>query len=324
MSTSSSLSKNTRPLSCPANIQHSSFVRKKKGLPLEIWHHVFQRLDLPIRGIRIAHWPGRVPEIAGFESKEDSLAVRALTYEDVLFPGSAVDFWLWLVPNATWKVQNNTDLWRLTRLERSVGACARHVAFELDYTGMRASMIARYVSQAPSDLKVLNVKELKQLRTFDVNVLLPLLWRGARFSIDILSWLRQSIGDILEEFRRYLPNDETGRLEICLFSASLEPQFEIEDDHLWIHGFRVITDSWFNCLIDPERLSREVIQLSQESFSPPASPPMQLSQESSSPPASPPMLLSQESSSPEASPPHFGPEIVTVYSEASQEWYSII
>jgi len=147
--------KSTRPSSCPANIKHSLPVGKKKGLPLEIWHHVFQRLDLPIRGIRIAHWPGRVPEIAGFESKEDSLAVRALTCEDVLFPGSAVDFWLWLVPNATWKVQNNTDLWRLTRLERSVGAFARHVAFELDYTGMRTSMIARYVSQAPSDLEVL-------------------------------------------------------------------------------------------------------------------------------------------------------------------------
>jgi len=292
MSTSSHLPESKKPSPSALRTRYSQPTQKKKGLPLEIWHHIFQRLDLPIRGIRISHWPGRVPEIGGFETKEDSLAIRALTYEDVLFPGSAIDFWLWLVPNAIWKVQNKTDLWRLTRLEGSVGAFARHISYELDYTGLRASMVKRYVSQAPLDLRNLAVvKELKQLRTFDVNIMLPILWRGARFAIEVLSRLRQNIGDILQEFKSHLPTDETGRLDVCLFSASMQAQSdsETDEDHLWVHGYRVITESWFNCLADPEKLSREVIKLSQESFSPPA----------------PPLSL--------------GPEITTVSSEPSQK-----
>lgn len=236
------------------------------GLPLEIWHQVFQRLDLPERGIRITHWPGRVPEIGGLMTEKDRLAIRALTCGDLLFEGSAIDFWLWLVPNAIWKIQTNTDIWRLTRLEASIGACARHVALELDYTGMRQSMIRKYVAKAPVDLeKLVITTELKELRTFTVNVMAPLIYRGAKFTVQLLEELRETAGDTLRNLRQCL-SAENIHFDVCLFSASMLAQdADADDDDLWVHGSRIITSAWFDHIRDSDQLCREVIHLSCES-----------------------------------------------------------
>lgn len=254
-------------------IKHTSHHnREHLSLPLELWYHIFQCLDLPARGICIAHWPGRVPEIGGFETREDSLLFRALTSEDVLFPGSGSSFWKWLVPNVTWRVHDNTDLWRLTRLEKSVGAMVWHVVFELNLTGPWSNL-EKQERQAKTDLENLDViKELPQLRTFDVNIMFPVLFEGTSRTAAVLQGSRQIMGDVLVGLGRALPTG-TGGLNIWLYSTSSQTHWRSETDHDQVdyYGYKLITDTWFNCLNDSEQLEREISQLYRAYQRPPSS-----------------------------------------------------
>jgi hypothetical protein len=90
-------------------------------LPLELWHNVFEYLDLPRVDLKIADWSGiEFPNLQMHNREPNVVAtILALTHQDILFPGSTLAIWKWLASVASWRVDRSTDAWRLWRLERS-------------------------------------------------------------------------------------------------------------------------------------------------------------------------------------------------------------
>lgn len=104
-------------------------------LPLEIWYQIFAYLDLPRNDVKLGHWPGRVPECK-FHAADEAMArtTRALTFEDILFPGSAKVVWQWISSHVTWKLQDEVDSWMICCLENELDATVNQVSLSLDFT----------------------------------------------------------------------------------------------------------------------------------------------------------------------------------------------
>jgi len=82
-------------------------------VPLELWHSVFSfAYDHP--ELHVTSWAEDkdqpvLRETPGEWSPADPITFDSLANHDSLWPGSAHNFWQWLIPRTTWRIDLPTD-----------------------------------------------------------------------------------------------------------------------------------------------------------------------------------------------------------------------